>query len=102
MLLRREKDEGGSGQPGSMRPAWALIAILAVLVLVGLPRDVPATAEESEPPVETPDEFFAAAYRKHMAGDLNGAIALYRKAVAHRPTAPAIHSWGGRTPTRAE
>lgn len=88
MLLRREKDEAGFGQPGSMRPAWALIAILAVLVFVGLTQKVPATAEESELPAESPDEFFAAAYRKHMAGDLNGAIAFYRKSIAHRPTAP--------------
>jgi tetratricopeptide (TPR) repeat protein len=39
-------------------------------------------------PAETPDEFFAAGYRKHMAGNLEEAIALYRKSIANKPTAP--------------
>jgi tetratricopeptide (TPR) repeat protein len=94
MLLRREKNEAGSGQPGSIRPAWTLIAILGVLVLAGMERAVSAPADEPELPTETPDEFFAAAYRKHMAGDLNGAIVLYRKSIAYRPTA-AGHTFLG-------
>jgi tetratricopeptide (TPR) repeat protein len=65
-----------------------LATVLAAVFLAAPGRVFPGAAEEPELPAETPDEFFAAAYRKHMAGDLNDAIALYRKSIAHRPTAP--------------
>jgi tetratricopeptide (TPR) repeat protein len=74
------------------RRAWTiliLVASLAALECAGAAGAFPAApAEEPELPAETPDEFFAAAYRRHMAGELNEAIALYRKSIAHRPTAP--------------
>ena len=87
-MAGREKKVIGPGQPRSIRPVWALIVALAVLGLAGLERAVPTPAAEAELPAETPDEFFAAAYRKHMAGDMNEAIALYRKSIARKPTAP--------------
>jgi len=70
---------------------WRILVLVAVAVTVGLAHPamaLPATADELELPAETPDEFFAAAYRKHMAGDLNEAIALYRQSIARKPTAP--------------
>jgi tetratricopeptide (TPR) repeat protein len=86
MAVRRDKT--GSAQPRSIRHVWALIAVLVVLGLAGMEKAVPVLADEPELPAETPDEFFAAAYRKHMAGNLDEAIELYRKSIAREPTAP--------------
>ncbi len=78
----------GSTRPGEVWKIVRLVAMVAALVLVPPARIFPAPAEEPELPVETPDEFFAAAYRKHMAGALDEAVVLYKKSIVRHPTAP--------------
>jgi len=75
----------------SMGRLWVLL--LAAPLCVGLPPATAARGAEGPPegvelPAETPDEFFAAGFLKHMAGELDEAIALYGRSVARQPTAP--------------
>lgn len=75
------------------RTWWAWVGLLAALIYWSLPPFVaPGMAQERsqevELPAETPDEFFAAGFLKHMAGDLDDAIALYKRSITRQPTAP--------------
>ncbi len=72
------------------RGRWAA---LAALLLSASAIGSPAMAAEAPPddlemPAETPDEFFAAAFRRHVAGELDEAITLYKQSIARQPTAP--------------
>lgn len=71
-----------------------VVAVLAVLILGQCGSALASPTEEPELPAETPDELFAAGFRKHMAGDLDGAIALYGKSIARQATAPG-HTYLG-------
>jgi len=84
---------------GGTRPEWAwkilpVVAVLAAFILIQSGRVLATPTEEPELPAETPDEFFAAGFRKHMAGELDEAIALYRESIARQPTAPG-HTYLG-------
>jgi Tfp pilus assembly protein PilF len=57
-------------------------------VLASPARAAEGLADKPDLPAETPDEFFAAGFRKHMAGELDEAIVLYRRSIARQPTAP--------------
>jgi tetratricopeptide (TPR) repeat protein len=65
-----------------------MAAALAALALACPTQAAQPPADEPELPAETPDEFFAAGFRKHMAGELDEAIVLYRRSIARQPTAP--------------
>lgn len=88
MGVERGIREVGWVRPGRRRKIFPLAAVVAALVLVPPARVFPAPAEDPELPAETPDEFFAAAYRKHMAGELDEAVLLYKKSIVRQPTAP--------------
>lgn len=73
---------------GRLRHLLALAAVLAGLALACPGWAAQGPPEEQELPAETPDEFFAAGFRKHMAGELDEAIVLYSQSIARKPTAP--------------
>ena len=67
---------------------WVLL--LAAPLCVGLPPATAARGAEGPPegvelPAETPDEFFAAGFLKHMAGELDEAIVECEKAIQIDP-----------------
>lgn len=74
------------------RGASALLLLAVGLAGWAVPPRAAPTAEDEPPaiefPAETPDEFFAAGFLRHMAGDLDEAVELYRKSIARKPTAP--------------
>ena len=76
---------------------WLRVLLLAVPLSVSLPLPASTVGAEGPPdgpsdavelPAETPDEFFAAGFLKHMAGELGEAIAFYQQSIARKPTAP--------------
>lgn len=94
MALKERHDLIGGMRLGWARKILPVLAVLATFVLLQSGRVLAAGMAEPELPAETPDEFFATGFRKHMAGELDEAIALYRKSIAHRPTAPG-HTYLG-------
>lgn len=77
------------GSRGVRRGGIVLAGVLLLAAAIAAPAAAAeAPSDDLELPAETPDEFFAAAFRKHMAGELGEAIALYHKSIARQPTAP--------------
>lgn len=75
------------------RAQWFGACLLAALLPAWVSAAAPGGAAEGPPeavelPAETPDELFAAAFLKHMAGELDEAVALYRQSIARKATAP--------------
>ena len=78
----------GGRRAGYLRRVLPIAAALAALALACPARAAQDPAADPELPAEPPGESFAAGFRKHMAGELDEAIVLYRRSIARQPTAP--------------